>query len=137
MNFSITTESDTSLMLSWSEPVNTDGKIDYYIVSIYVCTTYFCYVHHTYYITNITLVACMQIYYSDGKTPKTVDVYDFTGSYVLEDLTPSTQYNIYVRAVRLIGENNEILEGYGSIVANATTFGKECVFNYKIITHHP
>ena len=39
-------------------------------------------------------------------------MHNFTGSYVLEDLTPSTQYNIYVRAVRLIGDSNEILKGY-------------------------
>ena len=39
-------------------------------------------------------------------------MFNFTGSYILEDLTPSTQYNIYVRAVRLIGESDEILEGY-------------------------
>ena len=58
MNFSAATEDDTSLMLNWSEPLNTNGEIDYYIVSIYVCTTYFCYAQHTYYVTNITL-ACM------------------------------------------------------------------------------
>ena len=63
-------------------------------------------------------------------------MYNFTGSYVLEDLTPSTQYNIYVTAVRLIGEKNEILEGNISIVANATTLGKDCVFIHKTITHN-
>ena len=62
-------------------------------------------------------------------------MYNFTGSYVLEDLTPSTQYSIYVRAVRLIGESNETLEGNISIVANATTLGRECVFIHKTITH--
>ena len=58
-------------------------------------------------------------------------MYNFTGSYVLDDLTPSTQYSIYVRAVRLIGENNETLEGNISVVANATTLGKLCVFIHK------
>ena len=36
LNFNITIEDVTSLKLTWSEPVNTGGKIDYYIVSIYV-----------------------------------------------------------------------------------------------------
>ena len=35
MNFNITSEDDTSLMLIWSEPVNTKGEVDYYIVSSY------------------------------------------------------------------------------------------------------
>ena len=45
VNFSATTEDDTSLKLSWSKPVNTNGEIDYYIVSTFirVATTYFCY----------------------------------------------------------------------------------------------
>ena len=62
-------------------------------------------------------------------------MHNFTGSYILEDLTPSTHYNIYVRAVKLIGENNETLEGNISIVANATTLGKECVSIHKTIIH--
>ena len=48
-------------------------------------------------------------------------MFDFTGSYILEDLTPSTQYNISVRAVRLIGENDEILEGYISNTVSSFT----------------
>ena len=36
MNFSATTEDDTSLKLSWSKPVNTNGEIDYYIVSTFI-----------------------------------------------------------------------------------------------------
>ena len=33
VNFNGTSEDDTSLMLIWSEPENTKGGIDYYIVS--------------------------------------------------------------------------------------------------------
>ena len=46
---------------------------------------------------------------------------NFTGSYVLKNLTSSTQYSIYVSAVRFIGENNEILKGSRSIVTAAKT----------------
>ena len=34
VNFNVTREDDTSLMLIWSEPENTKG-VDYYIVSSY------------------------------------------------------------------------------------------------------
>ena len=33
VNFNVTSEDDTSLMLTWSEPENTKGEVDYYIVS--------------------------------------------------------------------------------------------------------
>ena len=52
---------------------------------------------------------------------KTVDVLNFTGSYVLINLTPSTQYSVHVITVRLIGETNEILKGYRSVIATAKT----------------
>ena len=35
VNFNATSEDDTSLMLIWSEPENTKGEIDYYIVCRY------------------------------------------------------------------------------------------------------
>lgn len=47
---------------------------------------------------------------------------------------PSTQYDIYVRAVRMIGVNDEILEGNISIIVRATTLGKECVLLMIMIT---
>ena len=50
---------------------------------------------------------------------KTVNVYNFIGLYILEDLTPSTQYSIHVTAVRLIG--NDILEGNSSITVSVMT----------------
>ena len=54
-------------------------------------------------------------------------VYNFTGSYILKGLTPSTQYNIHVTAVRLIG--NDMLEGNSSITVSATTSGKNVVIH--------
>ena len=46
-------------------------------------------------------------------------MYSFNGSYILEDLTPSTQYNIHVTAVRLIGD--VILEGKSSVTVSVMT----------------
>ena len=69
-------------------------------------------------------------------------MYNFTGSYVLEDLTPSTQYNIYVRAVRLIGESDEILEGYISntvsvkILFTKTAATDQGIYVYVIHIQH-
>ena len=34
VNFNVTSKDDTSLVLTWSEPANTKGELDYYIVSI-------------------------------------------------------------------------------------------------------
>ena len=50
-------------------------------------------------------------------------VFNFTGSYILKDLIPSTQYSIHVTAVRLIDDN--MLEGNSSITVNARTLGKK------------
>ena len=50
-------------------------------------------------------------------------MFNFTGSYILNDLTPSTQYSVYIRAVRLVGV--KILEGSQSsniIVTTKTLF---------------
>ena len=33
VNFNVTSEDDVSLKLTWSEPENTKGEVDYYIVS--------------------------------------------------------------------------------------------------------
>ena len=39
VNFGIASEDDTSLMLTWNEPANIKGEIDYYVVSIiWLCT---------------------------------------------------------------------------------------------------
>ena len=46
VNFNVTSEDDTSLMLIWSEPENTKGEADYYIVSRYYTSfnTIICYI---------------------------------------------------------------------------------------------
>ena len=46
-------------------------------------------------------------------------MFNFTGSYILNDLTPSTQYSVYIRAVRLVGV--KILEGSQSSNIIVTT----------------
>ena len=56
-----------------------------------------------------------------------VNVLSFTKSYVLMNLTPSTQYSIYVITVRLIRETNETLKGNRSVTATSKTLGKECI----------
>ena len=56
---------------------------------------------------------------------ETINVFNFTGSYVLTNLTPSTQYRIHVRSVRFTGINNETLESISSMTVNAATLGKD------------
>ena len=60
-------------------------------------------------------------------------MFDFTCVYILEDLTPSTQYSIHVTAVRLIGD--EILEGNSSIKVSAKTLSSRTVQGMYIATH--
>ena len=55
---------------------------------------------------------------------KSVNVYNFNGSYILRDLMPSTKYSLFVRAVTLIGNNEKILEGNSSVTVTATTSAK-------------
>ena len=50
---------------------------------------------------------------------------NFNGSYILNDLTPSTQYSIYVTAVRLVGDDQTILKGKNSTIATAKTLSKK------------
>ena len=89
------------------------------MVDVQLATGYFNYILST--ATRLL----MQIYYSDGKTMETIRVFNFTGSYVLINLTPSTSYRIHVRAVKLIGINNETLESTSSMTITITTLGKE------------
>ena len=42
VNFNVTSEDDTSLVLTWNKPANIKGEVDYYIVSI----TPFCHAYH-------------------------------------------------------------------------------------------
>ena len=58
---------------------------------------------------------------------------NFTCVYILEDLTPSTQYSIHVTAVRLIG--NKILEGNSSITVSGKTLFTRTVQGMYIVTH--
>ena len=44
VNFGIASEDDTSLMLTWNEPANIKGEVDYYIVS--TCYVYFAVIFH-------------------------------------------------------------------------------------------
>ena len=41
VNFNITSEDDTSLTLTWNEPMNTKGEVNYYIVSFIVGYNYY------------------------------------------------------------------------------------------------
>lgn len=66
---------------------------------------------------------------------KTVNVFNFTGSYILTNLMPSTQYGIYVSAVRLIGVNKEILEGNSTMTVTATTLSEGIHYNYHYCLH--
>ena len=51
----------------------------------------------------------------------TVNVVNFTGLYILSDLIPSTQYNIYIKAAKYIGITHGILEGNSSLIITAKT----------------
>ena len=51
----------------------------------------------------------------------TVNVVNFTGLYILSNLIPSTQYSIYIKAVKYIGVTYGILEGNSSLIAIAKT----------------
>ena len=66
---------------------------------------------------------------------KAVNVFNFTCVYILKNLTPSTQYSIHVRAVKLIG--NKILEGNGSVTVSAKTlFTRTAQGSYVTMHNH-
>lgn len=52
---------------------------------------------------------------------KSINVFNFDGLYILKNLSPSTQYSLYVKAVRLIGVNEEMVEGNSSVIVTAAT----------------
>ena len=68
-----------------------------------------------------TYTVHIKVYWSDGKVTESVKVFNFSGSYILQNLLPSTQYSLYVTAVRLIGVNEEIVEGNSSAIVTAVT----------------
>jgi len=52
------------------------------------------------------------VYYNASDQPlQVVNVTNFTGNYTLNNLTPYTEYSVYVTAVRLIGNTGRSLEG--------------------------
>ena len=65
---------------------------------------------------------------------KAVNVFNFTCVYILKNLTPSTQYSIHVRAVKLIGDI--ILEGNNSITVGAKTLFTRTAQGSYISTHN-
>ncbi|XP_065886416.1 uncharacterized protein [Dysidea avara] len=96
LNVTVTNEDVTSIVLSWSIPTYPKGIISYYIV-----------------------------HYSDGDSSKEEQVYNFNGSYNLRKLRPSTNYSIYVTAVRLVGDTGIVVEGNWSVLVNGTTLVRD------------
>ena len=91
---------NSSFELTWSIPINPNGRIDYYTVSWIIALHYINSCFH------------YQVYYGYRNQPmQTVNVTNFTGTYTLDNLTPYTEYSVYVTAVRLIGDANRPLEG--------------------------
>ena len=103
---------DSSFELTWSIPINPNGRIDYYTVSWII-------------VLYINTCFRYQVYYGYRNQPmQTVNVTNFTGTYTLDNLTPYTDYNVYVTAVRLIGDTSRPLEGNKSrTVAGRTLAG--------------
>ena len=61
------------------------------------------------------------MYYGYRNQPmQTVNVTNFTDTYTLDNLTPYTEYSVYVTAVRLIGDRRP-LEGNKSRTVTART----------------
>ena len=111
-----------SLELTWSIPVNPYNRIDYYTVSwiILLATVYFKLFFH------------YQVYYGQRNQPMwTVNIVNFTDTYTLDNLTPYTEYNVSVTAVRLIGGTSRPLEGNRSrTVTGRTLAGGETIYGY-------
>ena len=73
---------------------------------------------------KLLLPCCLcQVYYTDqsNQLENTVDVYDFTGTYTLDNLKPYTEYSVYVTATRAIGDTGRFLEGDKSETINQRT----------------
>ena len=60
----------------------------------------------------------------------TVNVVNFTGTYILDNLTPYTEYNMYVTAVRLIENSSRALEGNKSRTVTGRTLAGGEAINY-------
>ena len=74
---------------------------------------------------------------SHDQSEQVVDVVNFTGTYTLDNLTPYTEYSVYVTAVRLIGDTGRLLEGSKSITITQRTLAgsksKEIFLLVKLI----
>ena len=101
---------NSSFELTWRIPIHSNGRIDYYTVSWIIALHYINSCFH------------YQVYYGYRNQPmQTVNVTNFTGTYTLDNLTPYTDYNVYVTAVRLIGDTNRPLEGNKSRTVTGRT----------------
>ena len=116
---------NSSFELTWRIPVNPNGRIDYYTVSWIIALHYINSCFH------------YQVYYGyRNQLMQTVNVTNFTGTYTLDNLTPYTEYSVYVTAVRLIGDTGRTLEGNRSrIVTGRTLAGGETIYGYMNVSH--
>ena len=65
-----------------------------------------------------------------------VNVFNFTGTYTLDNLTSFTEYSVYVTAVRLIGDNGRPLEGMkATILTKRTLAGSKSkdIFSFNLL----
>ena len=58
---------------------------------------------------------------SHDQSEQVINVTNFTGTYTLDNLTPYTEYSVYVTAVRLIGDTGRLLEGMKSVIVTKRT----------------
>ena len=74
---------------------------------------------------NNYAILCYQVYYSNGNHTQAKQVpnnTNFTGTYTLDNLTPYTEYSVYVTAVRLIpADTGRALEGMKSEIITRRT----------------
>ena len=73
---------------------------------------------------------------SFDQVEKVINVVNFTGTYTLDNLTPYTEYSVYVTAVRLIGDTSRVLEGMKTTTLTERTLAgsksKE-IFSLKLL----
>ena len=96
----------TSFHLMWSPPKYPHGSINYYRVSSIKKNM-------IKFIDSISM-NCVQVYYKRNEhdqSEQVVNVMNFNGTYILDNLTPYTEYSVYVTAVRSIGDTGRPLEG--------------------------
>ena len=76
------------------------------------------------------------MHYKEDSNDQIMNVANFTGTYILDNLTPYTEYGVYVTAIRLIGDNGKPLEGMKTITLSERTLAgsksKE-IFSLKLL----